>query len=93
MAYVFAGPPSPGAALIVRSCDTNFSASVNCITIKFLLYLYVDRTIEKMVPNFKSEPLGALDRPLVGPPGKATRLISKVRKSSKMYMEKVLDYE
>ena len=34
-------------ALIVKSCDTNFSANINCITMKFLRHLYGYRTIRK----------------------------------------------
>ena len=46
----------------------------------------------KVVPKIKSEPGGALNRLLVGPPRIARRLISKVmehtfRKSSQMFME------
>ena len=33
-AHVFVGPLSPGAALIVKSCKTNFSANIFCITVE-----------------------------------------------------------
>ena len=34
MTHVFVGPLSPGAALIVKSCDTNFSANIIGITVE-----------------------------------------------------------
>ena len=34
-AHVVVGPLSPGVVLIVKSCGTNFSANVNCMTMKF----------------------------------------------------------
>jgi len=78
MTHVFVGPLSPGAALLVKSCDTNFSANIICITVKkFTISLWLWDYL-KVVPNLKSEPRGALERPLVGPPGIARRLISKV---------------
>ena len=34
LTHVFVGPLSPGAALIVKSCDTNFSANIIFITVE-----------------------------------------------------------
>ena len=78
LAHVFVGPLSPGAALIVKSFDTNFSANIICITVKnFTISVWL-WNYWKVFPNLKSEPRGALERPLVGPPGIARRLNSKV---------------
>ena len=72
------GPLSPGAALIVKSCYTNFSANIICITvINLTIFLWL-WNYWKVVPIFKLEPQGALDRPLVGPPDIAKILILKV---------------
>ena len=61
--HVLVGPLSPGAALIVKSCDTNFSANIICITVKnFIISLWLWDYL-KVVPNLKSEPRGALQRP------------------------------
>ena len=47
LTHVFAGPLSPGAALIVKSCDANYLANIDCITMSFLPYLYGLKTIGK----------------------------------------------
>ena len=78
VAHVFVGPLSPEAALIVKSCDTIFSANIFCITVEIFtipLWLW---NYWKVVPNWILEPRGALERPLVGLSGIARRLISKV---------------
>ena len=76
--HVFAGPLIPGAALIVKYCVTNISANANCITMKcstIYLWLY---DYWKVVADTKLDPWGALGRPPLGPPDRASRLISKV---------------
>ena len=40
--HVFVGPLSPGAALIVKSGDTNFSGNIICITLNiFTIYFWL----------------------------------------------------
>ena len=76
---MFAGPLSPGAALIVKSCGRIISANLNRITMKFsTIFHYGYTTIGKKVSDLKSEPRGARGRHLVGPQGIASRLIQKI---------------
>ena len=51
---VSAGQLRPGAALIVKSCDTNFSANNICITVKFFTISLWLWDYWKVVPNLKS---------------------------------------
>ena len=52
--HVFAGSLSPGAALIVKSCDTNFSANISRITRKFSTLSLWLQDFWKVVPISKS---------------------------------------
>ena len=50
-AHLIVGPLSPGAARIVKYCDTNFSANIICITVEIFtipLWLW---DCWKVVPN------------------------------------------
>ena len=55
LSHVFVGPLSPGAALIVKSCDTNFSENIICITVKNVTISLWLWDYWKVVPNLKSE--------------------------------------
>ena len=72
--HVFAGPLSPGAALIVISCDTKLSAYINHITMKYLTYLYGYGTIWKWSLILSQSPVPGGPCQLPSSPG--WRLIS-----------------
>ena len=71
MALTFAGPLSQGVVLIVKSCVTNISANVDCITMKFSTTSIGPQNYWKIVPNLQSDAHGAP----IGPTSIVSRLI------------------